>query len=73
MESGREQRVVGEVDAGHDVGDAEAPPASVSAKKLSGLRFSTMRPTGTTGTEFFGHDLRRVEDVEGEASRLVPP
>ncbi len=30
---------------------------SVSAKKLSGLRFSTMRPTGCTGTSSSGTSL----------------
>ena len=44
---------------------------SVSAKKLSGLRFSTSLPTGHDRHELLRHDLRRVEHVEGEAVGLL--
>ena len=40
---------------------------SVSAKKLSGLRLSTIRPIGCERHELFGNDLGRVEHVEAEA------
>ena len=43
---------------------------SVSAKKLSGLRFSTMRPTGVTGTSSSGTILVAIEHVEAEPLRL---
>ena len=39
---------------------------SVSAKKLSGLRFSVILPTVHDRHEFFGDDLGRVEKVEAE-------
>ena len=44
---------------------------SVSAKKLSGLRSRTIRPTGVTGTSSSGHDLGGVEHVEAELVRLL--
>ena len=44
---------------------------SVSAKKLSGLRFSTMRPTGAQRHQLLGNDLGRVEHVEAEAVGLL--
>ena len=44
---------------------------SVSAKKLSGLRSSTMRPTGVHRHQLLGNDLGRVEDVEAEALGLL--
>ena len=43
---------------------------SVSAKKLSGLRFRTILPTGTIGHQLLGNDLRGVEHVERESFRL---
>ena len=39
---------------------------SVSAKKLSGLRFRTSLPTGTTGTSSSGTIFVGVQHVEGE-------
>ena len=45
---------------------------SVSAKKLSGLRLSTMRPTGITGTSSSGTILVGVEHVEAELARPPP-
>ena len=44
---------------------------SVSAKKLSGLRFSTSRPTGIDRHQLLRDDLGRVEHVEGEAFGLL--
>ena len=40
---------------------------SVSAKKLSGMRSSTSRPTGIGGEHLFGNELGRIEHVEVEA------
>ena len=40
---------------------------SVSAKKLSGMRSSTSRPTGIGGEDLFRNDLGRIEHVEIEA------
>ena len=52
--------------------DVQNATCSVSAKKLSGLRLSTMRPTVRHRHELFGDDLGRVEDVEAEAFGLPP-
>ena len=64
-----QQRVVAEVDAGHDVAGAERD-LLVSAKKLSGLRLSTMRPTGVTGTSSSGISFveSRTSNVKRSAS-----
>ena len=44
---------------------------SVSAKKLSGLRFSTMRPTGVTGTSSSGTILVGSSTSKRERLRLL--
>ena len=53
MDAPGQQRVVGEVETRHEVRGAEAT-CSVSAKKSSGLRFRTSRPTGMIGTSSSG-------------------
>ena len=40
---------------------------SVSAKKLSGMRSSTSRPTGIGRQQLLGNELGRIEHVEVEA------
>ena len=44
---------------------------SVSAKKLSGLRFSTSLPTGMTGTSSSGTILVAIQHVEREVFGLL--
>ena len=44
---------------------------SVSAKKLSGLRFKTMRPTTCDRHQLLRDQLGRVEHVEGQRVRLL--
>ena len=46
---------------------------SVSAKKLSGMRSSTSRPTGIGGSNSSGNELGRIEHIEVETvgKRLV--
>jgi hypothetical protein len=46
---------------------------SVSAKKLSGLRLSTSRPTGISGEISSGTIFVASEDVERELFRPAPP
>jgi hypothetical protein len=53
VDAAGEQRVVREVEAGTTCAVQNAT-CSVSAKKLSGLRLSTMRPTGRSGTSSSG-------------------
>ena len=44
---------------------------SVSAKKLSGFRFSTSRPDDLDRHQFLGNDLGRIQDVEAELLGLL--
>ena len=44
---------------------------SVSAKKLSGLRFSVILPTSTHRHELLGDELGRVEQVEVELELVL--
>ena len=50
---------------------AQNATCSVSAKKLSGLRFSTMLADRRQRHQLLGHDLGRIEDVEAEALGLL--
>ena len=61
-----QQRVVREVDAGHDVRRGGRPTCSVSAKKLSGLRFEDHAANRLERHHLLGNQLGRVEDIEGE-------
>ena len=50
---------------------AQNATCSVSAKKLSGLRFSTSLADRHHRHQLLGHDLGRVEHVEGERLGLL--
>ena len=57
---------------GHDVAPGSRPTCSVSAKKLSGQRSSTMPPDHLQRHHFLGDQLGRIEMVEREVVAPLP-
>src|SRR5690606_6367450 len=69
VDAAGEQRVVGEVNAGDDVSCAEGDLLGL-CEKVIGVTVQHEPTDGGEWGQFLGHNLRRVEDVEGELLRL---
>ena len=69
MNAAGEQRIVREVDAGHDVRDAEGHLLGLG-EEVVGIAVQDQPADRDDRHELLGHDLRRVEHVEGEALGL---
>ncbi len=64
-----QQRIIREVDAGHDVRGAERDLLGLG-EEVVGVAVQHESPDRRQRHELLGHDLRRIEDVEREAIRL---
>ena len=70
MDAAGEQRIVREVDAGHDVRGAERDLLGLG-EEVVGIAIQHELADREHRHQLFRHDLRRVEDVEAEALGLL--
>ena len=71
VDAAGEQRIVREVDAGHDVRRAERDLLGLG-EEVVGVAVEHHAADRLQRHELFGHDLGRVEHVEAEALGLAP-
>ena len=70
VDAPREQRIVGEVDAGHDVRRAERDLLGLG-EEVVGVAVEHHLADGRQRDQLLRNELRRVEHVEAEALRLL--